>query len=65
MYYPEFKNIKITKNILGKIKKIEKNGKLLDLKSFLETYKRLRKIGETKLSFSNSLYEISRLQFVL
>jgi hypothetical protein len=34
MYYPDFKNIKITKNFLGKIKKIEKNGKLLDHKSF-------------------------------
>lgn len=31
MYYPDFKNIKITKNIFGQIKKVEKNGRQLDL----------------------------------
>lgn len=34
MYYPEFKQIKITKNIFGIITKAERNGKLLDIKLF-------------------------------
>jgi hypothetical protein len=53
MYYPDFKNIKISKDFLGKIKKVERNGKLLDLKLFSDQYKRLSRIGEAKLSISN------------
>lgn len=34
MYFPDFKKIKVFKNIFGRVKKIEKEGKQLDLKSF-------------------------------
>ncbi|CAD8097798.1 unnamed protein product [Paramecium primaurelia] len=65
IYYPEIKNIKITKNILGQIKKVEKNGKQLDLQSFNKYYQKLSHIGEIKLTIYNQIYEISRLQFLL
>lgn len=53
MYYPEFKNVKIYKNIFGKIVKVESQGKLVNLESFLPYYEKLRKIGEIKLTISN------------
>lgn len=34
MYYPEFKQVKITKNIFGMITKAEKNGKAIEIKQF-------------------------------
>ncbi|CAD8213718.1 unnamed protein product [Paramecium octaurelia] len=65
MYYPDFKNIKITKNIFGNINKVEKNGRLLDLQSFKQQYQKLSHISEIKLTISNQIYEISRLQFLI
>ncbi|CAD8113081.1 unnamed protein product [Paramecium sonneborni] len=65
MYYPEFKNVKITKNIFGYIKKVEKNGKLLDLQAFKNQYQKLSHVSEIKLTISNQIYEISRLQFLI
>ncbi|CAD8127640.1 unnamed protein product [Paramecium sonneborni] len=65
MYYPEFKNIKITKNIFGDIKKVEQNGKQLDLQAFKNQYQKLSHVSEMKLTISNQIYEISRLQFLL
>ncbi|CAD8126008.1 unnamed protein product [Paramecium sonneborni] len=65
MYYPEFNQIKITKNLFGQITKVKKNDRLLDLNIFKKQYQKLVKIGETKLSISNQIYEISRIQFIL
>ncbi|CAD8203765.1 unnamed protein product [Paramecium pentaurelia] len=65
MYYPDFNQIKITKNIFGQIRKVQKNDRLLDLNTFKKQYQKLVKIGETKLSISNQIYEISRIQFIL
>ncbi|CAD8212816.1 unnamed protein product [Paramecium pentaurelia] len=65
MYYPEFKNVKITKNIFGYIKKVEKNGRQLDLQTFKHQYQKLSQISEIKLTISNQIYEISRLQFLI
>lgn len=53
MYYPEFKNVKIYKNVFGKIIKVESQGKLVNLDYFLPYYEKLRKIGEIKLTISN------------
>jgi hypothetical protein len=61
MYYPDFKNVKIFKNVFGKIIKVEKNGKNIDLNVFVKYYEKLRKIGEVKLTISNQIYEISRI----
>lgn len=61
MYYPDFKNVKIFKNIFGKIIRVEKNGKNIDLDVFVKYYEKLRKIGEVKLTISNQIYEISRI----
>ncbi|CAD8193642.1 unnamed protein product [Paramecium octaurelia] len=65
IYYPQFKNVKITKNIFGQIKKVEKNGKQLDLQAFKNQYQKLCHISEIKLTISNQIYEISRLQFLI
>lgn len=61
MYYPDFKNVKIFKNVFGKIIRVEKNGKNIDLDVFVKYYEKLRKIGEVKLTISNQIYEISRI----
>ena len=53
MYYPDFKNLKIFKNVFGKIIRVEKNGKNLDIGVFKKYYEKLRKIGEVKLTISN------------
>ncbi|CAD8182502.1 unnamed protein product [Paramecium pentaurelia] len=65
MYYPEFKNVKIIKNIFGKIIRVESHGKLLNLNLFFPYYEKLKRIGEMKLTISNQIYEISRIQFLL
>ncbi|CAD8089094.1 unnamed protein product [Paramecium sonneborni] len=65
IYYPHFKNFKIIKNFLGKIIRVENNGKLINLNLFFPYYEKLKRIGEMKLSISNQIYEISRLQFML
>lgn len=53
MYYPEFKNVKIIKNIFGKIIRVESHGKLLNLSLFFPYYEKLKRIGEMKLTISN------------
>ncbi|CAD8092855.1 unnamed protein product [Paramecium sonneborni] len=65
MYYPQFKNFKIIKNVFGKIIRVENNGKIVNLNLFFPYYEKLRKIGEMKLTISNQIYEISRIQFIL
>lgn len=53
MYYPEFKNVKIIKNVFGKIIRVENQGKLVNLETFLPYFEKLRRIGEVKLTVSN------------
>jgi hypothetical protein len=53
MYYPDFKNVKIFKNVFGKIIKVEKNNKKIRLDIFRKYYEKLRRIGEVKLTISN------------
>ncbi|CAD8097800.1 unnamed protein product [Paramecium primaurelia] len=65
LYFPDFASIKIKKNILGQIIQVERDGKLLDLNSFKIQYSKLKRISEIKLSISNQIYEISRIQIIL
>ncbi|CAK68736.1 unnamed protein product (macronuclear) [Paramecium tetraurelia] len=65
-YYPEFKQIRIEKNILGQINNVEKNGKTIDDKTqFIKFYDQLKDLTKEKLTLTNILYEISRLQFIV
>ncbi|CAD8193644.1 unnamed protein product [Paramecium octaurelia] len=65
LYFPEFVQIKIKKNILGQIIQVERDGKLLDLNAFKTQYQKLKRISQTKLSISNQIYELSRIQIIL
>ncbi|CAD8145007.1 unnamed protein product [Paramecium pentaurelia] len=65
-YYPELKKIKIQKNILGQINQIEKNGKIIEDKTqFIQFYDQLKDLTKEKLTLTNIIYEISRLQFIV
>ncbi|CAD8192237.1 unnamed protein product [Paramecium pentaurelia] len=65
LYFPDFASIKIKKNIIGQIIQVERDGKLLDLNSFKLQYSKLKRISEIKLSISNQIYELSRIQIIL
>ncbi|CAD8127639.1 unnamed protein product [Paramecium sonneborni] len=65
MYFPDFTQIKIKKNIIGQIVQVEREGKLLDLNAFKIQYEKLRRISQIKLSICNQIYELSRIQIIL
>ncbi|CAD8083208.1 unnamed protein product [Paramecium sonneborni] len=64
MYYPQVKEITFIKNLFGKITQIRYQNQKVAL-TFLESYKKLQKIASAKLCLTNTLYEISRLQFII
>ncbi|KAM3141454.1 hypothetical protein pb186bvf_006572 [Paramecium bursaria] len=64
-YYPEFQDIKIQRNYLGKMIKVTRNNQQLDKVQFQKTYSQLRDRAKLKLTVTNQIYEISRLQFLL
>ncbi|CAD8053306.1 unnamed protein product [Paramecium primaurelia] len=64
MYYPQMKQITFIKNFFGKVIEIRYQNSRVAL-SFLDTYKKLLRIASAKLCLTNTLYEISRLQFIL
>ncbi|CAD8213982.1 unnamed protein product [Paramecium octaurelia] len=65
MYYPEFGNIKFKQNWYGKIVEVKQNNILIEKEEFLIFYNRLQKIATKKLSITNILYTLSKLQFLL
>ncbi|CAD8085683.1 unnamed protein product [Paramecium sonneborni] len=65
MYYPQFKNIKFISNWYSKIIGIRYFDKSIPFKKFMSKYRDLTEIARQKLCLTNSLYEISRLQFIL
>ncbi|CAD8213957.1 unnamed protein product [Paramecium octaurelia] len=64
MYYPQMKQVTFIKNFFGKVIEIRYQNSRVAL-SFLHTYKKLLKIASDKLCLTNTLYEISRLQFIV
>ncbi|CAD8064270.1 unnamed protein product [Paramecium sonneborni] len=65
-YYPEFKQIIIQKNIFGKINNVEQNGKILENPTqFIQFYEQLKDRTKEKITLTNIIYEISRLQFIV
>ncbi|CAK69154.1 unnamed protein product (macronuclear) [Paramecium tetraurelia] len=64
MYYPQFKQITFEKNLFGKIINIKYQNQEVAM-SFLKTYEKLWRIASAKLCITNTLYEISRLQFII
>ncbi|CAD8077186.1 unnamed protein product [Paramecium primaurelia] len=64
MYYPQMKQITFEKNFFGKVINIRYQNQLIAI-SFLKTYKKLLRIASAKLCLTNTLYEISRLQFII
>ncbi|CAD8183280.1 unnamed protein product [Paramecium octaurelia] len=64
MYYPQMKEVTFKKNVFGKVVEILYKNSSVSM-SFLETYNKFLKISQAKLSLTNQLYELSRLQFIL
>ncbi|CAD8049279.1 unnamed protein product [Paramecium primaurelia] len=65
IYYPQFKQVQITKNFLGQIKQVHYKGVEIKLANFLNKYNQLLEIASTKFTFNNLIQEISRVQLVL
>ncbi|CAD8053304.1 unnamed protein product [Paramecium primaurelia] len=65
MYYPQFKNIKFIQNWYSKIIGVKYQDKSIPFNKFMQKYHDLTEIARQKLCLTNSLYEISRLQFIL
>ncbi|KAM3133425.1 hypothetical protein pb186bvf_014429 [Paramecium bursaria] len=61
-YYPEVEQIKIQKSCFGQIKQVVINKKLINVQSYKEFMKSMRQKIEVKLSYTNLLYEISKMQ---
>ncbi|CAD8070250.1 unnamed protein product [Paramecium sonneborni] len=64
-YYPDFKNIMILRDWKQKIKKISLHQKDVDIKEYKRFYKKVKQQMETKLSYLNMLYELSRIYFII
>ncbi|KAM3144056.1 hypothetical protein pb186bvf_003820 [Paramecium bursaria] len=65
-YYPEFATqILINRGFGGFIQSVYYNGIQLDTELFKQQYAELRSTAINKLTFTNTLYEISRIQFLL
>ncbi|CAD8096128.1 unnamed protein product [Paramecium primaurelia] len=64
-YYPQFKNVCITKNWRQKIVMVKINQTVVDIKEFIKFYDKAQKQMIQKLSYLNLLYEISRLYFII
>ncbi|CAK69415.1 unnamed protein product (macronuclear) [Paramecium tetraurelia] len=65
LHFPDFAQVKIKKNIFGQIIQVERDGKQLDLNAFKTQYSKLKRISQIKLSISNQIYELSRIQIIL
>ncbi|CAD8074806.1 unnamed protein product [Paramecium sonneborni] len=64
-YYPEFKNIIIKRNWRFKMVKVLLNSYEVDVKEFKLFYKKVQTQMQTKLSYLNLLYEMSRIYFII
>ncbi|CAD8083206.1 unnamed protein product [Paramecium sonneborni] len=65
MYYPQLKNIKFISNWYSKIIGVKYFDKSIPFNKFMQKYRDLTEIAKQKLCLTNSLYEVSRLQFIL
>ncbi|CAD8192233.1 unnamed protein product [Paramecium pentaurelia] len=65
MFYPNLKYLKYKKNWYGKIIRIELLGRNLNINKFNVQYGKLKEVAQTKLTITNQIYEISRIQFIL
>ncbi|CAD8171334.1 unnamed protein product [Paramecium pentaurelia] len=65
MYYPEFCNIKYNQNWYGKIIEVKYNDILIDKEEFLIYYNKIQRIASKKLSITNILYTLAKLQFLV
>ncbi|KAM3134354.1 hypothetical protein pb186bvf_013467 [Paramecium bursaria] len=65
MYYPELKKIKLKRSLFGKLQDIQTQDQVFDKQQFIKYYKQLVKKARLKLSMTNQIYEISRMQFLL
>ncbi|CAD8107912.1 unnamed protein product [Paramecium primaurelia] len=64
-YYPEFKNICITKNWRYNITMVKINQKEVDIKEYMKFYNKVQQQMQQKLCYLNLLFEISRLYFII
>ncbi|CAD8113083.1 unnamed protein product [Paramecium sonneborni] len=65
MFYPNLKYLKYQKNWFGKIVRIEFLDRNLNINKFNSEYGKLKEIAKVKLTITNQIYEISRIQFIL
>ncbi|CAD8127641.1 unnamed protein product [Paramecium sonneborni] len=65
MFYPNLKYLKYRKNWYGKVIRIEFLGRNLNIDKFNLEYGKLKEIAKVKLTITNQIYEISRIQFIL
>ncbi|CAD8115770.1 unnamed protein product [Paramecium primaurelia] len=65
MFYPNLKYLKYQKNWYGKIIRIELLGRNLNIDKFNQHYGKLKAVAQMKLTITNQIYEISRIQFIL
>ncbi|CAD8085699.1 unnamed protein product [Paramecium sonneborni] len=65
MYYPEFYNIKFSQNWYGKIVEVKQNDFIIDKDEFMLFYNKIQRIAAKKLSITNILYSLAKLQFLL
>ncbi|CAK67267.1 unnamed protein product (macronuclear) [Paramecium tetraurelia] len=65
IYYPQFKQVQITKNFLGQVKEVRYKGVEIKLTQFKHKYNELLEIARAKFTFNNLIQELSRVQLVL
>ncbi|CAD8213717.1 unnamed protein product [Paramecium octaurelia] len=65
MFYPNLKYLKYRKNWYGKITRIQLLDRNLNIDKFNSHYGKLKEVAQVKLTITNQIYEISRLQFIL
>ncbi|CAD8193640.1 unnamed protein product [Paramecium octaurelia] len=65
MFYPNLKYLKYRKNWFGKVVRVQLLGRNLNIDKFNSQYGKLKEVAQTKLTITNQIYEISRIQFIL
>ncbi|CAK69145.1 unnamed protein product (macronuclear) [Paramecium tetraurelia] len=65
MYYPEYCNIQQSQNWYGKIVEVKYNNIIIDKDEYISFYNKIQRIAAKKLSITNILYTLAKLQFLL
>ncbi|CAD8141396.1 unnamed protein product [Paramecium octaurelia] len=65
IYYPQFKQVQITRNVLGKVKQVHYKGVQIKMKTFKPKYNQLLDIARIKFTYNNLIQELSRIQMIL